>query len=148
MADPNTIAGAIEGLKNNQYGFIQTKTVTYTAAQLQACFTTPIQILPPPGAGLVYCILAVMSQYTFDTESYSTPMVLNYGTAFGGVVICVLDVYGHDASAVFMNAISGSIGNDNAELIGQPIIITGEEDSIDGDGSGRITVMYTTLATA
>ena len=45
--------------------------VTLTSAQVLACFTTAVTIVPAPGAGLVLVPVVAFVNYTFVTTAYT-----------------------------------------------------------------------------
>jgi hypothetical protein len=51
---------------------VQVATVTLTSAQLKALNTTPVQIIPAPGAGKVIALLGGFAQYNFGTVAYTS----------------------------------------------------------------------------
>lgn len=52
-------------------------TVPITSAQLLALNTTPVQLLPPPGAGFVISIMGAVAAYKFGTVPYTVPSNTN-----------------------------------------------------------------------
>lgn len=55
----------------------QVTTVSLTSAQLLALSTTPVQLLPAPGAGFYYWPVAYAMDYTFGGTAYSSPAHTN-----------------------------------------------------------------------
>jgi hypothetical protein len=50
---------------------INVATVTLTSPQLLGMKAAPVQLLPAPGAGKAYCVLATLSNYRFKTTPYT-----------------------------------------------------------------------------
>jgi hypothetical protein len=66
---------------------LQTATVTLTAAQVNALFTTPISIIAAPGAGKLTQVTSCALQYNYDTTAFTigsaTNLALKYTDASG-----------------------------------------------------------------
>lgn len=83
---------------------IQIATVTVTSAQLLALYTTPINLIPTPGAGNIIQILSAVWHYVYATAAYATntDIRIEYGTLAGnpnyidlnGVISQTTDMWG------------------------------------------------------
>jgi hypothetical protein len=97
-------------------GLIQQTTVTLTAAQVDSMFTTPIVLVPAPGAGLSIMV------------DYATIKYVNNGTAFAGGGTISLQYQG--GAAVTATAPAATItGATNTVIVPTTGIVTATQNA-------------------
>lgn len=69
IENPGAAADALITALQELVGY-KTETVAVSSAELHALDTSPVTLLPAPGAGLTYQFLSVIVIYTFGTEAY------------------------------------------------------------------------------
>lgn len=72
-------------LVNSVAGAVNTAQVTLTLAQIQAAFTTPIQIVPAPGVGFYVDVIDASFDYVYGSAAYTGggAIQLSYGAGVG-----------------------------------------------------------------
>jgi hypothetical protein len=132
-------------------------TINLTSAQLLALSTTPVLLLPAPGAGLYYFVQSYILEYTFGGVAYSSgahtqDCFINWGgqainsanfimqmnwAAAGGFI--------ENTSSVFASGPCGNVpysvavANNNSLYFGVPNALSL------GNGSLKVTVTYSVL---
>lgn len=137
---------------------IQTAIVTLTSAQLQANATTPVVVVPAPGAGKIIAVIGVALTYNFGTTVYS-PINNGVNLFYAGdtalsqaLLIPGTDINILGASNSVFAYIAGSVsavpttgfnilpGDDN-----KAIVMVGDNlnaGSPPGDGTLKVTTYY------
>lgn len=115
---------------------IQTTKVTITSAEILDSYDNPVEILPAPGVGSFYQILAVTYSRVFDT----TPYDANVNGAFtvGSAVIGNIDLSFTETSYSFASP-SATV----ADIDNQGFFFTNEDGNpVDGDGEIIVYITY------
>jgi len=77
---------------------LQTTQVTLTSEQVNALFTTPIAIIPAPGAGKVIEVTSLFLQYNYGSVAYTigsaTNLALRYTDGSGTLITASVSVTG------------------------------------------------------
>jgi hypothetical protein len=136
----------------------QAVSISLTSAQLLALSTTPVQVLPPPGAGLYYWVQSVILEYTFVSVAYTSaahtqdcylnwqgqvmnssnaPWLYNWCNAATGIIEAT-------QSCTYLSPAGNGLQNmtamvNKALMFGAPNAITL------GDGTLKVTVAYIKL---
>lgn len=92
------IAGKIKG-SNGIVGVAERVTVTLTSAQVLALFTTPVTLIPAPGAGKSISVDEIVATVNFNSVAYTgaNALELRYTNASGAKVT-------GDLAAAFINS--------------------------------------------
>jgi hypothetical protein len=132
-------------------GGIQTATVTLSSAQLLSLRATPVQLVPPPGAGNVIKPLSITLQY----KSGSAPYTAQDGSFAIGTPAFVAAVQQPAVGFIdqasdqfaFLGGFGGAFGP-RSSFENQPITVSqnGSAEWTAGDGSVVISVTYTVVA--
>jgi hypothetical protein len=153
--DGTEVTRIVQGGVNKKAPFVLSRVrVALSSAQLLALFTSPVTIVPAPGAGKRISVLAVSYTYNFVTTGYNLTGDLGPRLYFGGPG-------GHQAdtgtgtmftlSSSLVNAANGatftvSNGTAIADVENQSLVITNDTgDMTAGDGTGSVTVLYATI---
>jgi len=140
-------------------GVALTSSVTLTSAQLLAINTTPVQLVPAPGAGLYIWPVAYAMEYLFGGTAYSSPAhtnacVITYGnppaTTANEIVVytwtaATSGIIEATTSCVFQGVcgeglVTLSIANNAPLMFSAPNAVTG------GNGTLKITLTYSILS--
>ena len=116
-------------------GTVSVAKVTLTSAQVQDLVSTPITLVPAPGAGWIVSILSATCYIDYNSVAYTTgaDILLEYGTA---TIVTFDGVLALTADSVMVASPSGSTavaGASNA-----PVLITA--DGVPGAGNSPVTV--------
>jgi hypothetical protein len=65
-------------------GLIQSMTVTLTSAQILTLHTTPVQVVPAPGAGKIIVVTGMAFVYKFGTQPYQSTQSDNFAGTYTG----------------------------------------------------------------
>lgn len=128
--------------------------IVVSSAHLLSLFSSPVEIIPAPGAGKMVIIVASFYGLIFGTAQYivtgSFAPALFYTSSAGNpadVAPAQGTVLQGSASAVQL--ISGQFVNSlvsgTADFENQPVVLTQDADMTDGDGTGSITVLYSII---
>jgi hypothetical protein len=122
--------------------------VSLSSAQLVALHTTPIEMIPAPGAGKIILLGTVFVQYTFVSVAYTEGFLgLLYGS--DGLGACDNQFIGIGLSTASKTFLSyGYIQYyDPDQIDNQPIYVGGSTNPFigGGDGTMKITASYSTL---
>lgn len=124
---------------------VQKVTIPLTSAQLLTLQSTPIQVIPAPGAGKVINLLQAMIVYTFVSTPYSLGDNANLELTASGNSLTLLNIAGilglsFDLAAAFLT----TWGSPPSTLDNQPIDLTfdGTADITAGDGTAVLTIYY------
>jgi hypothetical protein len=123
---------------------VQTATVTLSSADILALHTTPVTIIPAPGAGKVIAPIRSVVHYSHGTISYTDgdPLYAYIDSpAFVGGGIGV-NVSGLTASAFFTD-LGGNIAADLSDVENKAVLTSCVTPFAAGDGTVTWTVLYT-----
>jgi hypothetical protein len=130
---------------------VQSLAVTLSAAQLQHLSSTPVQLVAPPGTGLMICVLSSTARY----KAGSTPYAVQSGR---------LNIYaGNTGNSAGATPAAGFIdqASNQVRVMGNPssgdtqaayedqalmVINDGSTDWSSGDGTITITIFYTIVS--
>lgn len=98
--------------------------ITITAAQMLASFTTPIALLPAPGAGLAIIVDAVYSTMDYNTTTYAVGAgeTLDIKYSGGAVRVSLTEAYlesAADARQYVKSAVAASTPAVNTAVVAQ-----------------------------
>jgi len=156
----NLLTGAKSGMQTalvntGPADIMQKATVTLTPSQIANLFTTPAQILPPPGLGLTYVIHGFFFQFNYAAPAYThtgTPQsYYGYGSsALGATVsfISLLYATANKESTKTGATLQCPTDADPSLFENQPIVLylAGAFSSISaGGGSLTVTVFYSII---
>lgn len=129
---------------------LQQVTVAVTSAQIKAMKTTPVSILPAPGAGLRYVVVSAVGEMIYGTSTYvgGTLTNLYFNNSSGGSptgtgwqTLITVTASTEQTLPVATTLTANTLTN-NA-----PIVLTcTAADPTLGDGTMNITVTYYTVA--
>ena len=130
---------------------VQTTTITITSAQILSLHTSPVQVVPAPGAGQILNPIAFTVQYKFATTPYVIPAQgiqfisgASHDEYAGVNTANLLDA---PSSRVATATAGGQVGGDPAVYANQPLLVAlSNSDPTGGDGTLTITVTYTAVA--
>jgi hypothetical protein len=130
-------------------------TFTVTSAQLKALFTTPVQLLPAPGSGLAYEVIALTSHYRYGTTAYTVGSFGGVRLIFNGGstgnyywFVCAATGFVDQTSDQFQQGFANSSGQAAAIQVNQPLLLAGDTANPTlGDGTLTLTVDYKIINT-
>lgn len=131
----------------NPYPAPTTVEVDITSAQILAMGSTPIELLPAPGAGKYYDIEEIILEYTYGTTAYGNlpqPMP-SMGNFYSEIVVGFLTNTNNDA-VIIRDFGRESIGVYQNNIINQSLTL-GDFNASNptlGDGTLRAIITYTT----
>ncbi|PYV58468.1 MAG: hypothetical protein DMG96_16585 [Acidobacteria bacterium] len=130
---------------------VQTASVTLSSAQLLSLHSSPVQLIPPPGAGNIIKPVSITLQYKAGSAPYNasdgnfaigTPSLpgATHGPG-GGFIDQTSD------QVAYVGAFGGASGS-RGNFENQPIIVqqNGSTDWTAGDGSVVVNISYTIVA--
>lgn len=119
-------------------GTIQRTRVTLTSAQILALFTTPIQLLPAPGAGYYNDIYSIIALNKFNSVAYTGANALEVRYTDGSGVKATGDL-----AAAFINAaatrVDKAVGAAVAVVVPNAAIVAAVPTANPAAGNGTIT---------
>lgn len=133
-------------------GGIRTASITLTSAQLLAIFTTPVTIVPAPGAGLA---VIPTGSWTFDYIAGSTPytdgggaLIFQWGSANGvGYTLTTLGWWNQATSQTKIAGSGQSTARGSAAIANQPLVVAqNTANPTLGNGTVTITGRYYLVA--
>lgn len=131
-------------------GTVQTVTVTLTSAQILTLYSSPVQVVPAPGAGQILNPISFTLQYKFGTTAY---VVAQQDIHFTGPAqnqyanLSAVNFLDAPSSRVATVPATGQASADAATYANQPIMVgLTASDATQGDGTVTITVCYTVVA--
>lgn len=124
-------------------GTVKVAKVTLTSAQVQALVTTPITLVPAPGAGMIVSILSATCYLDYNSVAYTTgaDILIEYGTA---TVVTFDGVLALTADSVMVASQSGSAVV--ASFSNAPVLITADDVPADGNSPVTVSVVYTLIS--
>ena len=120
------------------------KTFTLTSPQILNIATTPIQVLPTPGANLAYEIVSIYGHYRFNTTPYTLGGMSGFfflgnpgsNPQYSIQVAAMID----QAADRFQNPTV--FGSPSVSVANQPLFVTGDANPTLGDGTVTFTIQY------
>jgi hypothetical protein len=134
-------------------GAVQSVTVSLSSAQLLALNTSPVTIIPAPGAGSYILILVTSYELIYGSSPYSIAGDPP-GLCYGGHATYPADEGGWNVSSFTGSSNSvafvvgpGSLGFvATSNVSNQPVKLVADiGNPTGGNGTGKITVLYTTV---
>lgn len=126
---------------------------TVTSAEILAANTTPITLIPAPGAGLANVVERVVVRNEFDTGAYAYTTIANlsYTDEGGAPIVAFLATFLEAVATTIMAAASTLLdgaGASTSVVANAPIVFgTPDADPTTGAGSLVIDIWYHTVAT-
>ena len=123
-------------------GTVRVAKVTLTSAQVQALVSTPITLVPEPGAGWIVSILSATCYIDYNSVAYTTgaDIILEYGTAdvvvFDGILALTADT-------VMVASPAGSVVV--ASAVNAAVNVTADGIPGAGDSPVTVSVVYTLI---
>lgn len=147
-----TTTGAIAALANaGGRAILSTGPVSFSRSQLLNLFSSPLGILPAPGAGKAILIFQTFYVLTFGTVAYVSPGFANYlfyGTPGGQPA----DSGDNDVFTVGSSSATTSVGGlqggtaSLASVENQPIVFANPTANMTtGDGTGGLVAFYSVV---
>ena len=123
-------------------GTVKVAKVTLTAAQVQALVTTPITLVPAPGAGMIVSILSATCYLDYNSVAYTTgaDILIEYGTA---TVVTFDGVLALTADTVMVASQGGSAAV--AAVSNAAVVITADDVPGAGNSPVTVSVVYTLI---
>lgn len=142
----NTAADGLAPVWSNSSG-VQTVKKSFTTTQIKAFNTTPIALVPAPGAGFTIVPISIIGRLNFLTAAYATNTQLNVGYASGADPLftntTLLPVTaGNPIQPFFPLLQAGVTGNDN-EYIANAALNLSVPSGNPATGSGTLDVYIT-----
>lgn len=120
-----------------------------TAAQIKACFTTPIVLVNAPGAGLINLPLALISSLAYGTTTYVDGGTFDLCYLNGDGVLCgtnLSSVLVHGASMEGICTAFKFTSAPPSAMVNQPLVISDDPNPTTGDGSMNVTLLYAVVS--
>jgi hypothetical protein len=149
-----TVGGSSPNATLTVSGTMQSATVSLSSAQLLALNSSPVTIVPAPGAGNVILVLGIVEEFTAGADAYTdsggeTGLYFS-SLAFGSIdgqnlgQACIGNVTGVGAG---INALEPILFA-TADIVNQGIVAYSPTANMTGgDGTAKITVYYLVQAT-
>jgi len=139
---------AVYGDVQTLYGGLGKQVLALTATQVKNLYTTPLAIVPAPGAGKVTSVVEVVAKYVFGTTAFtgSNNLEFRYTSSNGAKVSADID-------AAFLLAASGTnyrtvkgVVTELTPVANAPIVVN-VPSANPGQGLGTLTltVFYRTI---
>jgi hypothetical protein len=134
------LAAALQGLAPATLLSVK---VSLSSSQILNATTSPVTVIPAPGAGKVVVIIQSVYSYIFGTTPYSGgPVGLYYGTTPNQADYGQLFFFALSASSFGLVGQGGNQSDLISQYENQPILFTGTGPYTGGDGTGAVTVWY------
>jgi hypothetical protein len=130
---------------NSQIGTVN---VNLSAIEVQSLNTTPIRLVPAPGAGYMHIVLSAVFVYNYGTSAYTGP---GLGYVYAGNSANFWGNVGNSFLSGTANKISiANISNSLYDMPltdfeNQPINVTSGGNPTGGDGTLTVIVTYVTV---
>jgi hypothetical protein len=123
-------------LYNNEW---KTKVVDVSSAEILTMGTTPVELLPSPGAGKYYEIESILTKYTHVTTAYDFLSALSF--LFGGNAIAFIEQMINIASNSVKKSLETTL---TASLLNSSFYLSTQDssDPILGDGTLQVIIKY------
>lgn len=138
-----TVVGTIDNLSDPQ-DVTRSATVTLTAAQVKALYTTPQVIIPAPGASKAIALIEVYAKHTFLTTAFagSNKLEFRYTSSNGAKVTADMDNAILLQTATAYRAVKAVV-TDLVPVLNAPIVVdVPSADPTQGLGSLKLTAFY------
>ena len=124
-------------------GTVKVAKVTLTSAQVQALVSTPITLVPAPGAGMIASVLSATCYIDYGSVAYTTgaDILIEYGTA---TIVTFDGVLALTADTVMVASPSGSAVV--AAVANAAIVITADDVPGAGNSPVTVSVVYTLIS--
>jgi len=128
-------------------GGVSAVTIPLTSSQVKNANSVPTELIPAPGAGKIINIIRSSYVYTYGTTTYivSLPPYIAYKTAFSYLSVAVLNSLAVANSTYVNIAANPSIQLSVSAIENTPIYYQGPVDPLVGDGTLKITIVYTII---
>lgn len=127
--------------------------VTVTSAEILACNTAPVTLLPAPGAGLAHVIerVTIRNEFLTGAYTYTTIANLSYTDESGAPIIALLALFLEAAATTIMagpSTLLTGAGASTSIVANAPVVFAAPDaDPTTGAGSLVIDIWYNTIAT-
>lgn len=119
---------------------VLTVTGTLSSAQLKAIHTSPVTIVPAPGASLCLDAIRIAGMYKFGTVAYGGANALQL--SIGGFGVNFVPAAQMNGSSNAFAAGGAGISGTNSDLRNQPYVLTAAADYTSGDGTLEYSFDY------